>query len=131
MEMDPQDLLARRRLPRVERHSEGLASLDAKILAALFRIVTGPLKARLEAADDKCLKKRRMFKGRHAPYLMDQYFQSKAQQMVLLSWEALVNVHADDGNLEDFITRWGKIIDTLGSGMELDHRLLATLFASR
>ena len=97
------------------RDPEGVATLDAKILSAVTKIVSGDFARQVDTFKDREAHHNRLLRGRQVNLMMDTYyFSTNALHGSVYDIEDLLSVTMVNEKLEVFMRNW----DTVLSGIK-------------
>ena len=101
-------------------------SIDAKIMAALTRLLKGELNRRVQQEINTAAKAGKQLKGRQALWIIYRYYATKDTVGVVYGIPDLMEVKwAGDKKSESFLNTWRNVVE--GMRIELDERVLEEL----
>ena len=106
--------------------SEGMATLDAKLLSSLTNIVEGDLARRLDNIKERALMKGESTRGRQALWLFHDHFSTHIHLGAVYALEDLMSVRMKNDDLKTFISNWDSVLAGLQKHPDKD--VLQTYF---
>ncbi len=106
--------------------SGAFASLDAKLAAALSKILQGELARQVNIRKEKMASTGRLMKGRQILWLLYQHFKISQAEGSLLEFQDLLNVKLQGDGLRTFLNDWDSVL--LAMAQEPPVEILETLF---
>ena len=104
-------------------------SLDAKLSAACAQILVGDVGRKVGLLKEQYALKQRLLKGRQVMRLIHDHYRVPAEEVSIMNFQSLLNVHMSGNDLKTFMDDWDQVMMTLETPQ--DERLLETLFRNQ
>ena len=92
---------------------DDMATLDAKLAAALSHIAPPDFQRALQAKKAEAMKTGRMVTGRQILYMVDQHFKMSEMDNSVYDTEHLFSIKMKGDRLQEFITTWDQVLTGL------------------
>ena len=90
--------------------SEGMATLDAKLLSSLTNIAEGDLARKLDNVKEAALVGGTSTRGRQALWLFHDHFSTHVHLGAIYALEDLMSVRMRNDDLQSFVTNWDSVL---------------------
>ena len=109
--------------------SQGFASLDCKLNAAISDIITGDLERRVGVLKDKAAQNGHLLKGRQVLHVIYEYYRVAEADGAILEFEDLAGLRMKGNNLEEFSNVWESTLTAMKKVPDVE--ILESLFRAQ